>query len=43
MGSYSQLRVGYKHRTTGRIAIALFNCRNDNCHRTYWNGVPFPV
>ncbi len=43
MGSYSRLRLGYKHKSTGRVAIAFFDCRGDDCTRTYWNGVPFPV
>ena len=42
MGSYNRMRVGYQHKN-GRTAIAFFNCRGDNCTRTYWNGVPFPV
>jgi hypothetical protein len=42
MGSYDRLRVGYQHRR-GDTAIAFFNCRGDECQRTYWNGVPFPV
>ena len=42
MGSYNRLRVGYQHKN-GRTAIAFYDCRNNNCTRTYWNGVPFPV
>ena len=42
MGSYNRLRVGYQHKN-GRTAMAFYNCRGNNCERTYWNGVPFPV
>jgi hypothetical protein len=42
IGPTSKVRVGHQHKN-GRTAIAFFNCRGDNCTRTYRNGVPFPV